>query len=241
MISLKNLQIISSKAELAQIPEGKVLINTINAHSYNVARKDKLFADALQNGDYLIPDGISIVKACKWIKAKSQPKERVAGHDLFAFEMDKLNKKGGTVMFMGSSEKTLVLDRKMGGLKYPNLKVVTYSPPYKPEFSEEDNKAIIDAINAANPDLLWIGMTAPKQEKWTYSHWNELNIHCHVGTIGAVFDFFAGTVERAPLWWQNHGLEWFYRLIKEPRRMWRRYIIGNTVFLWHMLGEKFSR
>lgn len=66
------------------------------------------------------------------------------------------------------------------------------------EFSDEDNKAIIDAINAANPDLLWIGMTASKQEKWTYSHWNELNIHCHVGTIGAVFDFFAGTVERAP-------------------------------------------
>ena len=77
--------------------------------------------------------------------------------------------------------------------------MVTYSPPYKPEFSDEDNKAIIDAINAANTDLLWIGMTAPKQEKWTYSHWEELDIHCHVGTIGAVFDFFAGTVERAPM------------------------------------------
>jgi N-acetylglucosaminyldiphosphoundecaprenol N-acetyl-beta-D-mannosaminyltransferase len=235
---LKELKIVSCKADLKAIPDGKVLINTINAHSYNVARKDQLFADALQNGDYLIPDGISIVKACKWINAKSQPKERVAGHDLFEFEMDKLNKKGGTVMFMGSSEKTLALDVKMAGLKYPNLKVVTYSPPYKPEFSEEDNRAIIDAINAANPDLLWIGMTAPKQEKWTYSHWNELNIHCHVGTIGAVFDFFAGTVERAPLWWQNHGLEWLYRLIKEPKRMWRRYIIGNTVFIWHMMGEK---
>ena len=106
--------------------------------------------------------------------------------------------------------------------------MVTYSPLYKPEFSDEDNKAIIDAINAANLDLLWIGMTAPKQEKWRYSHWNELNIHCHVGTIGAVFDFFAGTVERAPIWWQEHGLEWLYRLIKELKRMWRRYIIGNT-------------
>ena len=105
------------------------------------------------------------------------------------------------------------------------------------ENGNEDNKAIIDAINAANPDLLWIGMTAPKQEKWTYSHWNELNIRCHVGTIGAVFDFFAGTVERAPLWWQEHGLEWLYRLIKEPKRMWRRYIIGNTLFLWNMVKE----
>ena len=143
-----------------------------------------------------------------------------------------------TVMFMGSSQKVLDLIVKRAAEVYPHLKVVTYSPPYKPEFSDEDNKAIIDAINAANPDLLWIGMTAPKQEKWTYSHWKELNIHCHVGTIGAVFDFFAGTVERAPMWWQEYGLEWLYRLIKEPKRMWRRYIIGNALFLWNIATKE---
>lgn len=241
MIRLKTMMLVGSKDELAKIPEGKVLINTINAHSYNVARKDQLFAEALTKGDYLIPDGMSVVKACKWLDAKSQPKERIAGADLFEFEMNKLNEKGGTVMFMGSSEKTLAKIVQQAAKVYPNLKVVTYSPPYKPEFNDEDNKAIINAINTANPDLLWIGMTAPKQEKWTYSHWNDLHIHCHVGTIGAVFDFFAGNTKRAPQWWQRHGLEWLYRLIKEPRRMWRRYIIGNTVFLWHMLGEKFSR
>ena len=247
MFCLKSLDILGSKAELASLPEGKLLINTVNAHSYNTARKDSLFADALTNGDVLIPDGVSIVKACKWIKAKSQPKERIAGWDLFAFEMDKLERESEElrtkseeskiVMFMGSSQKVLDLIVKRAAEVYPHLKVVTYSPPYKPEFSDEDNKAIIDAINAANPDLLWIGMTAPKQEKWTYSHWNELNIHCHVGTIGAVFDFFAGTVERAPIWWQEHGLEWLYRLIKEPKRMWRRYIIGNSLFLWNMVKE----
>lgn len=237
MFKLKTLTILGSKAELASLPEGKLLINTINAHSFNTAKKDKLFAEALTNGDALIPDGVSIVKACKWIKAKSQPKERIAGWDLFQFEMSKLEKKGGTVMFMGSSQKVLDLIVKRAAKVYPHLKVVTYSPPYKPEFSDEDNKAIIDAINNANPDLLWIGMTAPKQEKWTYSHWKDLNIHCHVGTIGAVFDFFAGTVERAPIWWQEHGLEWLYRLLKEPKRMWRRYIIGNTLFLWNMTKE----
>ena len=275
-----------SKAELAALPEGKLLINTINAHSYNTARKDELFAEALMNGDVLIPDGVSIVKACRWIKAKSLPKERIAGWDLFEFEMNKLEECGMknvecgannssldnsqsastdnscsgkrlyepsaklkiqnskfrerplTVMFMGSSQKVLDLVVKRAAEVYPHLKIVTYSPPYKPEFSDEDNKAIVEAINAADPDLLWIGMTAPKQEKWTYSHWNELNIHCHVGTIGAVFDFFAGTVERAPIWWQRHGLEWLYRLLKEPKRMWRRYIIGNALFLWNMLKEK---
>ena len=237
MFKLKTLTILGSKAELASLPEGKLLINTINAHSFNTAKKDKLFAEALTNGDVLIPDGVSIVKACRRIKAKSQPKGRIAGWDLFEFEMSKLEKKGGTVMFMGSSQKVLDLIVKRAAKVYPHLKVVTYSPPYKPEFSDEDNKAIIDAINNANPDLLWIGMTAPKQEKWTYSHWKELNIHCHVGTIGAVFDFFAGTVERAPIWWQEHGLEWLYRLLKEPKRMWRRYIIGNTLFLWNMTKE----
>lgn len=282
MFRLKNLNILGSKAELAALPEGKLLINTINAHSYNTARKDELFAEALTNGDVLIPDGVSIVKACRWIKAKSLPKERIAGWDLFEFEMNKLEECGmknvecgvsgeecgmnnssldnsqsasadhstfntqhsplrspqRTVMFMGSSQKVLDLIVKRAAEVYPHLKIVTYSPPYKPEFSDEDNKAIVEAINAADPDLLWIGMTAPKQEKWTYSHWNELNIHCHVGTIGAVFDFFAGTVERAPMWWQRHGLEWLYRLLKEPKRMWRRYIIGNALFLWNMLKEK---
>lgn len=247
MFRLKTLTILGSKAELASLPEGKLLINTINAHSFNTAKKDQLFADALTNGDVLIPDGVSIVKACRWIKAKSQPKERIAGWDLFSFEMEKLERESEelrtkseeskTVMFMGSSQKVLDLIVKRAAVDYPHLKVVTYSPPYKPEFSDEDNRAIIDAINDANPDLLWVGMTAPKQEKWTYSHWKELNIHCHVGTIGAVFDFFAGTVERAPLWWQEHGLEWLYRLLKEPKRMWRRYIIGNALFLWNMTKE----
>lgn len=240
MLKLKELDIVESCEELSHISGGKVLINTINAHSYNTAQKDTLFADALLHGDYLIPDGVSIVKACRWIGAKSMPKERIAGWDLFEFEMLQLDKKGGRCMFMGSSPK--VLERIVERAKnvYPNIDVVTYSPPYKQTFSAEDNAAIINAINSANPDLLWIGMTAPKQEKWVYSHWNELDIHCHVGTIGAVFDFFAGTMERAPIWWQRHGLEWLYRLLKEPRRMWRRYIIGNMLFVWNMAKEKMN-
>ena len=244
MLRLKEISIVESIRDLQNIPEGKALINTINAHSYNVAQKDVAFAEALCKGDYLIPDGASIVKACRWLKAKSQPKERIAGWDLFTFEMERINdnvndslNKKPCVMFFGSSEKVLSLIRERAAIDYPNLEVVTYSPPYKPEFSDEDNLAMIQAINNANPDLLWIGMTAPKQEKWTYKHWNELNIHCHCGTIGAVFDFYAGTVKRAPLWWQRHSLEWNFRLMMEPRRMWRRYIIGNVKFLYYIFKE----
>ena len=291
MLRLKDIKIVCSKEELAAIPDGKVLINTINAHSYNTAQKDELFAESLLNGDALIPDGASVVKACRWLKAKSQPKERIAGWDLFEFEMGKQEERGKRkeegehpkakspkpkdiltedgrasstpqdsldesdsplglhepswdpinmpkVMFMGSSEKVLGLIREKAKVVYPHVEVVTYSPPYKPEFTEEDNGAIIKAINDANPDLLWIGMTAPKQEKWAYSHWDELDIHCHCGTIGAVFDFFAGTAKRAPKWWQEHSLEWLYRLIIEPKRMWRRYIIGNALFLWNVWKER---
>lgn len=240
MLKLKNLNILESKALLNTLPEGKLLINTINAHSYNTSLKDSAFAETLIKGDVLIPDGASIVIACRWLRAKSQPKERIAGWDLFEFEMNRLNQIGGKCFFMGSSEKVLSLIKIKAQHVYPNINVETYSPPYKSEFSDEDNKKIINAINHANPDLLWIGMTAPKQEKWTYSHWNELNIHCHVGNIGAVFDFFAGTIKRAPIWWQKHGFEWLYRLIKEPKRMGRRYIIGNTKFLINILQEKFN-
>ena len=231
---LKEIKLICSRHELERLPEGKLLINTINAHSYNTALKDPLFAEALMKGDALIPDGASIVMACRWLKAKCQPTERIAGWDLFSYEMERLNRRGGTCFFMGSSEKVLALIREKAAKVYPNIRIETYSPPYKPAFSEEENRAIVDAINQAQPDLLWIGMTAPKQEKWAYSHWKELDICCHCGTIGAVFDFFAGTMERAPLWWQEHSLEWLYRLMKEPKRMWRRYIIGNMLFLWNV-------
>lgn len=244
MLLLSSLDILPNRQALAELPQGKVLINTINAHSYNVAQKDELFAEALRMGDVLTADGASIVHACRWLRTPSQPKERVAGWDVFIHEMTALEKQAEAsnthpvAFFMGSSPEVLERIVQRAALDYPYLKIVTYSPPYKAEFTDADNQAIIRAINAAQPDLLWIGMTAPKQEKWAYSHWAELDIHCHVGTIGAVFDFYAGTAKRAPLWWQQHSLEWLYRLLTEPRRMWRRYIIGNVVFIRNILREK---
>lgn len=235
---LKNISLLKDQKSLSLLPDTKLLINTINAHSYNVALKDPLFQEALLKSGALIPDGASMILAFKFLRGEKI--ERTAGWDLFQYEMNRLNAKGGVCFFLGSSEKTLALVRKKAKLVFPNIKVETYSPPYKPEFTLEENQAMIKVVNEANPDLLWIGMTAPKQEKWAYAHFKDLDVHCHIGTIGAVFDFFAGTVERAPLWWQSHGLEWLYRLLKEPKRMWRRYIIGNTLFLGNILKEKIS-
>ncbi len=234
---LKHLSILHHKSDLSALPDQKLLINTINAHSYNMAQKDTLFAEALTKGDVLIPDGASIVKAIKWLKKIKI--ERIAGWDLFTFEMGKLNKKGGVCFFLGSSEKVLELIRDRVSRDYTNIQVVGYSPPYKPEFTEGESTAMIQAIHAANPDLIWIGMTAPKQEKWAYLHRDQLNVNCHIGAIGAVFDFYAGTMKRAPIWWQEHSMEWLYRLMMEPRRMWKRYIIGNILFLYRIFKEKY--
>ena len=239
-MKIKELPLVRSRAEMASWPEGKFLIDTVNAHSFVVAQQDGDFASALLRSDALLPDGLPIVKACRWLGTENAPDEKIAGADLFAYEMGKLEEKGGTCFFLGSSPATLDLIVKRAAETYPHIRVITYSPPYKAVFSPEESRAMIDAVNAADPDLLWVGMTAPKQEKWLDEHWSELDIHCHAGAIGAVFDFFAGTVKRAPKWWIDHGLEWFYRFIKEPRRTWRRYLVNNPRFLWLVLKEKMA-
>lgn len=237
-MNIRQLKMVKSKEALELLPEGKLLIDTINAHSFVTAQKDETFAEALLDADVLIPDGISVVKAAKFLGMNNAPSEKIAGADLFEFEMKKLNLRGGKCFFMGSSEGVLRMIRERVAKEYPSIEVGTYSPPYKPVFSEEDNRLILSAINSFDPDLLWIGMTAPKQEKWLHDNWSRLNIHCHAGAIGAVFDFFAGTVQRAPSKWQKAGLEWLYRFIKEPRRMWRRNLISNPLFVWLVFKEK---
>jgi N-acetylglucosaminyldiphosphoundecaprenol N-acetyl-beta-D-mannosaminyltransferase len=215
----------------------KQLITTLNAHSFNTVRKDPVFFKALQASNILLPDGISVVIGARWLQGKKIKK--IAGEDLFKYEMQRVNAKGGSCFFLGSSESTLSLIKDRAIIEYPNIKVYTYSPPYKAEFSEEDSSMMIELINNVNPDVLFVGMTAPKQEKWAYQHFEKINA-VHVCCIGAVFDFYAGTVMRAPVWMISSGLEWFYRLINEPKRMWRRYLIGNTIFVVEMIKEKFK-
>lgn len=240
-MKISDLHLTKSRADMDAWPEGKFLIDTVNAHSFVVARKDGVFAKALMRADALLPDGISIVKACRWLGTKNAPVEKIAGADLFAYEMGKLEEKGGTCFFLGSSPSTLEKIVERAAKDYPHIDIKTFSPPYKAVFSPEENQAMVDAVNAADPDLLWVGMTAPKQEKWLDEHWAELDIRCHAGAIGAVFDFFAGTVERAPQKWIDLGLEWLYRLLKEPRRTWRRYLVSNPRFLWLVLQERLAK
>jgi N-acetylglucosaminyldiphosphoundecaprenol N-acetyl-beta-D-mannosaminyltransferase len=224
-------------SDLINIPEEKMLINTINAHSFNLACIDKVFNSSLHASNILLPDGISIVWALRLITGKKLNK--IAGLDLFMFEMERINQNMGKCFFLGSSPKVLESITKKAKKDFPNALVYTYSPPFKAEFSEEDTQSMITAINNVKPDALFIGMTAPKQEKWAYENFNKLSA-MHVCSIGAVFDFYAGNIRRAPRWIIKIGFEWCFRLLSEPKRLWRRYLIGNFIFVKSILKEKFS-
>jgi N-acetylglucosaminyldiphosphoundecaprenol N-acetyl-beta-D-mannosaminyltransferase len=163
--------------------------------------------------------------------------KKIAGADLFRYEMERMEQNSGKVFFLGSSNQTLNAISERAAREYPNVRLGLYSPPYKMEFTAEDNQTMIAVVNAFEPDVLFIGMTAPKQEKWAYKHFNQLKAG-HVCCIGAVFDFYAGTVKRAPKIFIKLGLEWFYRLLVEPKRMWKRYLIGNVKFIGYVIKEK---
>jgi N-acetylglucosaminyldiphosphoundecaprenol N-acetyl-beta-D-mannosaminyltransferase len=113
-----------------------------------------------------------------------------------------------------------------------------YSPPFSDEFSDEENRKIIENINRVKPQVLWVGLTAPKQEKWIHKNLEQLDVQIAVG-IGAAFDFISGQVRRAPRWIQKIGLEWLDRTLKEPKRLWRRYLVGNSLFVWLVMKEFF--
>jgi len=216
----------------------KQLITTINQYSYCIAENDFDFKKALQKSDILLPDGIGIVIAAKLLK--KQKIKKIAGADIHRFLLEKLNEHSGSCMYLGSSENTLDKIQQRLAIEYPKINVSVYSPPYKSEFSEEDNKMMVAKVNRAKPDVLFVGMTAPKQEKWSKVHKDELDTNT-ICAIGAVFDFYAGTVERPSQFWINLKLEWFIRLVKEPKRMWRRYLYYGPFFLYLLLKMMLKR
>jgi len=206
----------------------KQIINTINAHSYILAKKDNLFLKALNKSDKLIPDGSGIVLAAKLLKKRKILK--IAGAELHIYLLNEMEKTGGKVFYMGASQNTLDKIEEKIEHEYPNIKVESYSPPFKDSFNDEENQEIINKINDFSPNVLFIGMTAPKQEKWLYTHKDKLNFTT-ASCVGAVFDFYSGTIERPSQFWLDLHLEWLPRLLKEPKRLWRRNFISTPLFL----------
>lgn len=206
----------------------KNIINTINPHSFCVAEKDLQFRKSLVESDILLPDGIGIVWAEMFLNRNSIKK--IAGYDLFLHIMKKMNKEKGSVFFLGASNETLNKIKINSNKEFPNVIINSYSPPYKDVFSEEESKNMYNAVNAKNPDVLFVGMTAPKQEKWVFENKDMLNTNV-ICSIGAVFDFYSGSIKRSHPFWITMGLEWLPRLIKEPKRLFYRNFISTPNFI----------
>jgi N-acetylglucosaminyldiphosphoundecaprenol N-acetyl-beta-D-mannosaminyltransferase len=218
--------------------KGKWLV-CANPHSLEVARKDPGFDLAIRSADLLVPDGIGIVIA-SWILGGGI-RTRITGTDIFLALSSALNReKRYGYFFLGSTDENLRKIEEKMSRDFPNISVTgTYAPPFKPEFSDADNRAMVHAINAARPDVLWVGMTAPKQEKWIEQNKDKLNVK-FIGAIGAVFDFYTGKVKRSHPLFQRMGLEWLPRLIRQPHRLWKRNFISNPRFLLRVINSRTS-
>lgn len=212
--------------------QNRLVINTLNPHSYIVASNDEIFSDALNDSEIILPDGVGILIAARLLNKRRIKK--ISGADLHHFLLSKINESGGSIFYMGSSEKTLELIKKKISKEFPNIRVGTYSPPFKPALSKADNAEIIKEINTFSPDILFIGMTAPKQEKWLHQNKDELNFKV-ASCIGAVFDFYAETVKRPSQIWINFHLEWLIRFLQEPRRLFYRNFISMPLFMYSII------
>lgn len=191
--------------------------------------KDEEFKEVYKNADLILTDGMPLI----WIsKMKSTPiKEKVSGSDLFPEVCELAAKKGHKIFLLGAAEGVAAKAAKNLKKKYTGLNIVgTYSPSYGFEKKEDEIKKIIKIINEVKPDILAVGLGAPKQEKFLYKYKDKLNVPVSLA-IGASIDFEAGNIERAPVFMQKCGLEWFYRLCKEPKRMFKRYIIDDMKIL----------
>ena len=189
---------------------------------------------ALKSSDVLLPDGVGVVWAASYLSKSTVSK--LAGADLFFSLMKTLNQEGKSCFFLGASQQTLDKIKERAAKEYPQIKAGFYSPPFKIAFTTADSEQMVQAVNSFQPDVLFVGMTAPKQEKWVQAHKLLLDTRL-IGSIGAVFDFYAGTTSRPHPVFINLGLEWLGRLVAEPKRLWRRYLIGNTQFVSLILKQ----
>lgn len=200
-----------------------------NPHSLVVAQEDVHFHSALTHADFVVADGVGASLMTRFVGIQIGP--RITGTDYFQGVLNALQHRGsGRVFFFGSSQQVLERVSKRFAADFPALTLCgALSPPFG-TWSEEENHRMVKTINDAEPDVLWVGMTAPKQEKWVEDNRRQLTVPV-IGSIGAVFDFYAGTYSRAPKWVCDIGLEWAYRFILEPRRMWRRNFVSAPKFV----------
>lgn len=226
--TIKRENLLKELKDLIQIKKS-LHICCLNPHSYVISKKDKAFERALKTSDLVVPDGIGVCLALKAIYKKKVM--RITGYDLFEELLHLSNQERKNIYFLGSHTDTLKALQKKVTLEFPLINIVgVYSPPFVHKFDDSHNAIINNEIHTAAPDIVFVSLSAPKQETWVYE-----NLSNHENTtfvsIGAVFDFYTGKVKRSNKIFRSIGLEWLPRLAQQPRRLWKRTFISAPIFI----------
>jgi N-acetylglucosaminyldiphosphoundecaprenol N-acetyl-beta-D-mannosaminyltransferase len=205
-----------------------------NVYSVALAYRDKEFSDICDNSDIVFPDGLPIVLGS--ILLRTPLPARIAGPDFMWKMCEVCAQKGYNIFLLGGRSDFLGRLNDNLCAAFPKIKIVgAYSPPFG-NWDEKENVKIIKMINTAKTDLLWVGVSTPKQDVWIHNHKKQLTAKVAIA-VGAAFDFHSGRVKRAPVWMQRICLEWVFRLIQEPRRQWKKYLVSNSIFIFILVKE----
>jgi N-acetylglucosaminyldiphosphoundecaprenol N-acetyl-beta-D-mannosaminyltransferase len=225
-------QAVQRMACWAQARESRVVC-ICNAHSAVTTTQDPAFRAAVANADLATPDGAPVAWMLRRQGATGQT--RVSGPDLMLDYLAHAAGTGEAVGLYGSSPDTLARLQQQLLQRWPSLNIAfAVSPPFRALSAEEDAE-MVARVNASGVRTLWVSLGCPKQELWMAQHAGRVQA-VMVG-VGAAFDFHAGTVQRAPAWMRDHGLEWLHRLLSEPGRLWKRYLVTNSLFVWGALRQ----
>jgi N-acetylglucosaminyldiphosphoundecaprenol N-acetyl-beta-D-mannosaminyltransferase len=213
----------------------RLMIGVVNAAKIVNMRRQPILYESVSSSDLVLADGMAVVWASRVLR-RPLP-ERVAGIDLFERLLELADRQKLAVYFLGASQDVLDQVLREVQVRYPNVRISGSRNGY---FSDEQSEQVAHQINRARPDMLFLGMTSPKKEIFM-ANWGPRMDVTVVHGVGGSFDVMAGKVKRAPLLWQRLGIEWLYRVMQEPRRMWKRYLVTNSIFTWMLLSEFLRR
>ena len=209
-----------------------VQVSFANAHCVNVAAADPEYMRILHETPFVFPDGIGVKIGARLAGVRLQA--NVNGTDLFPLLCQAMEREERAVYLLGARPGVVEKVRARLARDYPGLRLAGFHHGY---FTPQEEPALIDEIASSGADVLFVAMGVPVQEKWIARHRDRLGVRVAIG-VGALFDFYSRQMPRAPRWMRKYGLEWLYRLYREPRRMWNRYVVGNPVFLARAVGRK---
>jgi len=219
-----------------EYPTGYVTLTC--ADSLVNAQKNRFFKEIINKSYLSLPDGTPLV----WIarsKGAKKIKTNTRGTAFMFKFFGRTFQKKYKHFFYGGKEGVAKQLKRVFETKFPGVKIVgTYCPPFR-KLTKEEVRRVCEMINLSGADIVWVGLGAPKQEFWMNEHKDKLNVSLMIG-VGAAFDFLTGNAKEAPKWMQSNGLEWAFRLLTEPRRLWRRYLIGNSLLIYWLIKEKFN-